>query len=204
MGKSCPKILVAASSRNPLVVELQRTPHRTKIYFPISICTLPTISFTYLFTFILYCSSSSSCLSCVSNYYLYNGQCLTSCSASYYADNSTNQCLSCDMTICLTCTLSASNCLTCNTNYFMHNSSCISTCPSGYYPNSVKGTCDSCPFPCSTCTNYTFCSSCLTSYYLFSNRCFSSCPVNYYPDNSSLCQSCSANCQTCTSSTVCT
>jgi proprotein convertase subtilisin/kexin type 5 len=125
---------------------------------------------------------------------------VTACSSSYYADVTTNSCVSCNLTICLTCIQNGNNCLTCNTNYYYYQTGCLKQCPNQTYADVVIGKCSNCPFPCSTCSNYTYCLTCLTTYYLFSNRCFSQCPIGYYSDNLSVCRLCGVNCQICTSS----
>jgi hypothetical protein len=68
-------------------------------------------------------NNNNTCGQCLPSYYLFNNGCLASCPDSYYADNSTGQCLSC-VTNCLLCE-EANSCMLCISGYiFVNGSSC--------------------------------------------------------------------------------
>ncbi|KAL4496276.1 hypothetical protein ABPG73_007726 [Tetrahymena malaccensis] len=96
-----------------------------------------------------------SCPSCISYYYLKNGQCVPSCSDHYFAQG--QNCQKCDQT-CLTCKdASPTSCLTCIPGrYLLQDNSCI-TCDSnsGFLINGKNCTCqDGYTYQDSSCKQY--------------------------------------------------
>ena len=62
------------------------------------------------------CQSSTHCLSCIANKFLYNAQCHTTCPLdTEFEDSSTLTCKKC-IPPCLTCT-DSTNCLSCTTGF---------------------------------------------------------------------------------------
>lgn len=123
------------------------------------------------------CTSSvdNACTSCDSGTFLHpntGGQCISTCSAGYWADTSTNKCQICYTSstspnfTCTTCSAGGFNdCNSCNTFKFLHpnktGGSCLSSCPYGYWGDTSR------------------------------SLCLNSCPARYWPDNSTnLCQPC--------------
>lgn len=145
------------------------------------------------------CSSATVCLSCVSNHYLNNTSCLTSCPALFYASNQVcypcaSNCASCDVT----------GCLTCSTNFYLYSGVCYSQCPQGVY---ISGSnCVACSSSCFTCATYAnVCASCAPGAlpYFYAGSCLSTCPVGYYSNNT-ICTRCVSPCDECTTLTTCT
>jgi proprotein convertase subtilisin/kexin type 5 len=77
--------------------------------------------------------SATNCTSCITNTWLTNNQCQSSCPNGFYND-STGVCLSC-VTPCTYCT-TKSSCTKCNNPYFLSGFFCVtsSSCPNGTYP----------------------------------------------------------------------
>ena len=96
--------------------------------------------------------TATSCLSCTSNYILFNGSCLSTCPSAYYLSNSV--CLPCPAT-CLSC--ADGRCLTCATRYYL---SPASICLLNGYFLSSSGQLTPCHPNCKTCSNSSF-SSCI-------------------------------------------
>jgi len=160
------------------------------------------------------CSSFTSCISCVSNYYLSVSAslCLTICPnttvAGYNASSTRNECLLCQSP-CFTCSVAINSCTSClsinNQTYFLLNSSCVvaTACPNGTYASNLTYKCTSCTSPCSSCLSSTNCTDCAQDYYLFESQCMQYCPNGSYAVNASgiiECLNCSTSCSTCSSS----
>ena len=133
----------------------------------------------------LSCLNSSYCTGCDIGYYLYQGQCLTSCPPGTYLSNSS--CISCPSG-CYSCNSSA-NCTSCDSALSLLDisslGSCVSTCPSGYYSallissiflNTNYYECLPCSSPCVTCSvDSTSCTSCVAGYSLSGTNCLTTC-----------------------------
>ena len=144
------------------------------------------------------CSAGNAynqCTSC-SGYYLYSGECLSSCPNGYYISDSTcQQCFvgsSPTNYSCTTCSAGSAynQCTSCSSGYFLYSGECLSSCPTGYWGRSSDWTCQQCytnfgptHYPCSTCSAgnaYNQCTSCSSEYSLYSGECLSSCPTGYW------------------------
>ena len=104
--------------------------------------------------------ANSSCLSCNPNTFLYpntGGQCLDSCSAGFWKDNSSNTCQPCYSSssdpyfTCATCSRGSNNdCLSCSTGTFLYPSTggqCVDNCPVGYCEDTSSNACQICSSP---------------------------------------------------------
>ena len=88
------------------------------------------------------CQNATSCLSCVSSYFLEGNKCLSSCSnSSLYPNSTTSVCETCPNP-CVTCQLvnNSIECLTCAEGYLFSGGSCRYICPWGYYGTHLNGT----------------------------------------------------------------
>lgn len=148
----------------------------------------------------LSCVSASLCLSCKSNFTLFEGQC--SCLPQYYL-NTTDTCYLCE-TGCLRCT-SSSSCLTCDVanNFTLVSSVC--TCNTGMYLNGSSCTlCGAMP-GCLTCNN-AGCTSCNPIFGFTLNATTSLCECNFgfFINSMSICEPCTQlGCLNCISLTQC-
>ncbi len=131
----------------------------------------------------LTCISSTLCLSCKSNFTLYQGTC--SCLPQYYLFNS-DTCLLCEVG-CLRCT-SGSSCLICDTTNNFTLVSSVCQCNSGLFLNGSSCVPCGAMAGCLTCTN-TGCTSCSSVFGFTLNASTSLCQCNYgfYPNNMSIC-----------------
>ena len=150
----------------------------------------------------------ATCDTCYSGTFLYGGECINPCPASYWGDTSTNTCKSCYTSTsspytCTTCTGPANDeCTTCATGY-LYAGQCISSCPIGYYPDSPTHKCKKCfvsastsPFSCRSCdaSGSSNCQSCTAGTYLYPStygQCLDPCPNGYWGDITTwTCQPC--------------
>lgn len=134
-------------------------------------------------------NNGSSCLSCVSGYYLFNNSCLANvscgvpctCPSGAYLVLSSRTCSACPST-CLTC-LSATIC---------------SSCFDGYYVS--QQTCTACPSNCKTCTtyfNFTSLSQSVLCYVCSDGYVATAAVTTLRGDVGFICTPCSSNCLTC-------
>lgn len=110
-----------------------------------------------------YGNSSTQCLSCVSGY-VFQGECLSSCSNGLYSTGS--RCEKCTYG-CATCT-NSTYCLSCIVGFFMSSNLCVRLCPAGKYPvisnytntyniTTVSSTCEQCEQGCTRCLDSATC-----------------------------------------------
>ncbi len=107
-------------------------------------------------------STSKTCKSCISDFYLDTtySLCVPSCQPGYFANALNMICTPCTAP-CATCTGQSTHCLTCNLNFYLLNNTCPSICPDKVYvANSLTGRCDVCSSNCLTCSGSI--STCLT------------------------------------------
>lgn len=163
-----------------------------------------------------FCTSSTICTSCTTNYYYLStnpvtNRCLSTCPTSTYPDTSTSTCLSCS-TSCLSCITTSTTCTSCNNNTYLlaTTSQCVITCPTGTYANATVNKCLNCDISClNGCTaNSTDCVGCKSGYYKVnatSTQCVNSCPSGSVNNSATgLCE-CSSSCATCSGTlTYCT
>jgi len=133
----------------------------------------------------LTCSALTVCLTCHSNSYLLNGNCINPCPNSFFANTTLQICIACPYS-CSLC-LNSSFCSSCLSGYELQtNNSCISQCLSNQIP--INGICQNCNLNCSSCrSTINNCSSCIVGYkyVVTQNSCYSNCPsaFYYYPTN---------------------
>lgn len=128
----------------------------------------------------LYCSANdpSVCTKCaaISNLYLLNDSCVTSCpSKNYYTDTTNRLCIPCKLP-CEDCINAADYCTSCTSKtgifYYLVQGQCLSLCPSQYYGDPVNKTCIACQSPCLNCSSTVDCLSCRQSgAVLYQQRC---------------------------------
>ena len=167
------------------------------------------------------CVSELGCQACITDYYLFNGTCLTGC-----ASGSGSSCVSaCPFnTITQTITYADSvsrSCveicpITSTGGSFGLNSTlhCIESCPINYYSSTVTRRCELCVNGCNNCTGPNFCFSCYAGYTISNNLCVKQCSTTlpYYFGDTCLascidgtylmsdevtCGACSTICSTC-------
>jgi proprotein convertase subtilisin/kexin type 5 len=160
----------------------------------------------------LTCSDATTCLICVTGYFLEGNNCLTVCSSIYrFANSTSGNCETCPNP-CITCAYqnNTMKCLSCAVGYLFNGSSCVFICPWGDYGFFLNGTsaCLGCSPACGSCyINSTVCSSCSTGFLLLSTDCLaiSTCPSAYFTNATyNQCIACHFPCATCTALTTCT
>ncbi|KAL4494135.1 hypothetical protein ABPG72_016091 [Tetrahymena utriculariae] len=146
-------------------------------------------------------SDSNKCITCLSNLYLFNQNCLSDCPSQTYKNNITLQCESC-LANCKTC-IDGISCQLCQSSFYLSadKTSCLLTCPLGYQQNSNSYTCIPCQDSnCQSCQQSTDqCTKCGNNQNLQGTKCQQSCDPTYYSDNF-VCKLCSqkySNCQEC-------
>lgn len=119
------------------------------------------------------------------------------CLAAYFMEQSTGQCVTCQLS-CLTCS-SLSECLSCYSNAQLSASSCF--CLPGYFPDPDAANCSLCSPICKTCLGAN-CLSCQLTAQLNSTTCI--CSEGYFMEESiGQCSPCPLSCLTCSSSSNC-
>ena len=149
--------------------------------------------------------SVTTCISCVSGLYLYDGTCVDSC-PEFYTVQSGSVCQVCSSK-CSTCSGTYDKCTSCPSEKVLQGTSCSDTCVSGYTLTSTfPTTCQICTGDCLTCSGETYkCSSCKNGKYLSGTSCVSSCPEKTSVLTGSTCLSCTSPCMNCENSqTECT
>jgi hypothetical protein len=148
------------------------------------------------------CTSSTACLSCLTNF-LSGSSCVlaSSCPVGTFPENATRTCTSCPVG-CSNC-ISASNCSGCTSVYFFFNFTCLISCPNTTFL-STGSNCVPCS-GCQTCQgSATSCTNCVLPLLLSGSSCVSICSSGTYSNGVS-CVVCSPVCSSCTnSSTSCT
>lgn len=157
------------------------------------------------------CVSSTMCTSCITNYYLQFGSCVSSCQSLYYANTVTQTC-------------GVSN--LCSPSFGMNSTGmCAPSCMPGQYGNLNVYRCDACPSTCLLCTSLSLCQACVALSVFANNYCYGFCnttnsSLKYFsPDNSTctdvcpnatyasivFCLACSPTCGNCSqTATNCT
>ena len=150
--------------------------------------------------------NNTNCLSCISDKYLYYGNCISNCKNNYFLDekdNSTKIC-KCDNIKCKYCSEEALNldlCDTCNEGYYpiLNDSlnignyiNCYKS-PEGYYLDQNDSFYKKCYNTCKICNGFgdeknNNCQECIDNHKFFeefpdSNNCYEICPYYYYIDN---------------------
>ena len=118
------------------------------------------------------CVSYLGCETCILNYYLYNGTCLSGgcesgvCGSSSCPINYATGMITYASPVSLLCVE------TCPSVYYGLNSTryCVKNCPINYYPSSESRRCEPCINGCNNCTNTTYCSSCYEGYLFIANE----------------------------------
>ena len=149
------------------------------------------------------CSSATTCLSCATNYSLYNTSCLPTCPSGF--TGVAGQCLACTSN-CKTCSGATNVCVLCNNgSYFLNSSSsCVTSCGTGLFIDYDNQLCVGCTSPCNTCINSsTTCTACIPNYYYLANQCLPACPAGMYVQANANCLPCPTNCSSCTATANC-
>ena len=131
--------------------------------------------------------TSSYCLDCNSNTYLFENKCYDECPEGFLKNDVLNYCALCDQS-CLTCFSpgTSNNCLSCFQGFYFINNNCLL----------CDNNCNSCDIASSNCT------SCPIHNYLHNYQCIASCPIGYYGSIDGLCLPCDDNCLTCFESSM--
>ncbi|KAL4508005.1 hypothetical protein ABPG72_021378 [Tetrahymena utriculariae] len=143
------------------------------------------------------------CTSCINGLYLdgaTTGQCVSTCSPSYYKDDSDKKCKKCDSN-CLECLDNQPQfCSKCVNGSFLTISTgkCVTDCGIGQWGRSTDWSCQLCDSTCYTCEqNARNCISCSGINYLYNNQCKTTCIDGYYKGTNNTCQKCDQSCNTC-------
>ena len=146
----------------------------------------------------------TSCSSCPTGLYLYNGDCVTPCPQKTYVNG--EECSPCAGD-CQTCN-NPKDCLSCPTGLILNDGRCTSECDAGEAP--VNGKCEKCPEPhCDSCNpqKLSECLVCEEGLYLDDEgKCVKECKKGYYEDmDSGKCQECPGeHCDKCPNGDKCT
>ena len=166
------------------------------------------------------CSSASACVSCVSETYLKDAECLESCGDGYYGKN--RICHTCPGT-CSLCT--PDECTACEAGYYLREGECFDSCVEGFFeyndslccPNSCDScatstecltckpghylenkACHPCKSVCSACEDqFDNCTGCIEEYYKIGSECVQACPDEEYYIEDFECLPCDSSCKTC-------
>jgi hypothetical protein len=143
------------------------------------------------------CTIDSNCL-----FKLDTAQCVNSCGNGYYANNTTNVCVSCSAG-CVIC--NSTDCIQCIPNYNLYGTQCLEECLSGYYAS--QGKCLQCSSNCLNCSGLSDnCTSCQDNYGIAINSSTSvtylcqMCNVTnfpYYNADNRTCVTCKPPCERC-------
>lgn len=152
------------------------------------------------------CSDGSTCTACPTNYLLYKGTCVMSCTVGTSVQIGTS-CFDCSNN-CAQCSGTVSTCTRCATGTVLSSNTCIAECPAGFTTTTTSnGACVPC-VNCPTCLGATTtCTSCSGSLILHESQCIDSCPPGYTSTTAqpSICTACSSSCFECSgTSSYCT
>jgi len=143
------------------------------------------------------CTMSNTCQTCIADYYLYNGSCMSDCPNGYTMNSNTS---TCDESLCSLNCLSCINstfCLGCNRSFFLSNNVCVA-----------------CNSSCVDCNgNVNNCTSCsIAGQALFYNEtthsssCVFQCPIQYFNETRMIpynCSICPQFCDVCNNASTC-
>ena len=143
--------------------------------------------------------TTAGCQKCISNNYLYSGNCFFRCPNNTIASSTS---LTCQPDPCLYYnSTNASACLACSSPYLLYNFTCVMECPAKTVQSGTR--CVPCPFNCMYCVSQSGCTQCQQGTYLFQGQCRYQCPVGTYPSGTK-CEYCSMSyCLQCSSATNC-
>ncbi|CDW84379.1 neurohypophysial n-terminal domain containing protein [Stylonychia lemnae] len=144
------------------------------------------------------CASLTSCMSCLSGYNLYDGECqYIDCPYGSYYSSSSLSCIGCSDG-CENC--DSTTCFQCSAGMYLSAGECIEECPKGFYGNNESNSCMKCQDNCLSCqTNQYTCTSCADKYFLKDSACVDRCPIlGYFVDlENKKCASCVQGCDMC-------
>ena len=122
-------------------------------------------------------STDTSCLSCLSGFFLAYSSCFSACPSGMYASG--NICTLCPQG-CGSC-INSTACLTCTTGFYLFDNQCLRSCPPMYYPfindltnsntNEIGNVCMACQSGCMRCSDANTCLMCTNDYYFFNFTC---------------------------------
>ena len=117
-----------------------------------------------------------TCYKCEPGFLLVRGECIDSCSDSFFFDPFSEACLPCKMG-CSSC-LSADVCTKCLQDYILEDNQCKLVCPEGSFLEEIKNshTCRNCPKNCGKCSDHLTCHTCNLGFYKTNNHLCASCP----------------------------
>lgn len=121
-------------------------------------------------------NTTTTCLTCIQNYYLENTACTTQCSTGKYPYNGIcQQCVS----PCVSCR-SQTVCLSCIVERYLYQGGCVSVCPV-HVAVVINRVCTACETGCVNCsTSVTVenstCYFCSNPYALYKDHCYLTCP----------------------------
>ncbi|KAL4464823.1 hypothetical protein ABPG74_011384 [Tetrahymena malaccensis] len=143
------------------------------------------------------------CTSCINGLYLdgtTTGQCVSTCSTSYYKDDSDKKCKKCDSS-CLQCLDNKPQfCSKCINGSFLtiNTGKCVTDCGIGQWGRNSDWSCQLCDSTCYACVqNAQNCTSCTGIYYFYNNQCITTCPDGFYKGSNNTCKKCDQSCKTC-------
>lgn len=120
---------------------------------------------------------SKKCTSCNNNFYLLEGNCVSSCGDNYYRDDLSKKCINCYK----------------RGQYKKENeNACISSIPPQYYlePSNEYGIVKKCKNECKSCTDINKCTSCIENYLLSYGECLTCEKTFYYNTDLKQCENC--------------
>jgi len=149
----------------------------------------------------------TKCTSCITNYFLYNSNCLALCPSKYYADS--GSCLPCSEK-CIECEKKTNYCIIgCTKPWIYKDHECVDKCGDGFAP--LNYTCYPCEQDCAECyfdnslgnliTSTKICTKCKYPYYFLDGKCLTKCPSGMYSDEEYICRFCHEACNGCTGGT---
>ena len=149
-------------------------------------------------------------MQCLTNYYLFNNTCISTCPNQYYGNVTSLICVSC-ISPCYTCS-NNTFCLSCSIN-FLYNGTCVNSgnCPTSYFADINTLSCLACSSNCLTCQYIAiYCTSCKqnsSATLLQNSTCVASCSsTSTYAGTFggiAACVLCLSPCQTCSNATYC-
>jgi hypothetical protein len=148
------------------------------------------------------CMDATTCLSCLPNYFLFNGKCVNFCDRGYYKNYSPNTCEACDPA-CADCT-NLTSCHTCNDNFLLLHGICQTSCPATYWADTAEKQCKLCIENCDQCSDSSSCNVCSPGFLLQKGgkSCLNTCPVGTASVDGA-CISCTdPNCEVCSTADV--
>ena len=120
------------------------------------------------------CNSSTTCIKCEVNYYLFEAKCRKDCPSGYTNSNG-KSCVECDVKKCNTCN-NPKVCTKCEKPLVLNNNTCVNECPPKRF--AIKRVCFDCPVGCKECCDGKKCDVCDAGKVItVDGKCFDTCPM---------------------------